>query len=299
MANVTARIQFTVSVDPDAEGVHDNTAIVSGGGAENSDVDPIVIGDGVGKFGLIPSSVEGDTYSVERPDIAIEHQAGSHPFEQRVDFDLNQMYGESPTDRNPGDPYTKSIGRVRTVRAILPRGMIGNAEGLPKCRGNGPPRRGLRILPDSRLPGRHPGRLPEGTALERVLRRRLGLPQRSPPGRGLQPRAAERRRGRFRLQGRADLHRAHLHHARPGPRLRTQIDRALHHRPRGRARRAADSLGRSRATRRTIATEHSSRPSSRMEKSTKRRPSAPASKARTGRSSTCPWTAGLTTARSC
>jgi hypothetical protein len=133
--NVTSRIQFTVSVDPNASGVHNNVAIVSGGGAENSDVDPIVISDGIGQFGLIPSSVEGDTYTVERPDVAIEHQAGSHPFEQRVDFDLNQMYGESPTDSNPGDPYTKSIGRVRTVRTILPRGLIGNAEGLPKCRG--------------------------------------------------------------------------------------------------------------------------------------------------------------------
>ena len=148
--NVVGRIQFTVSVSPDASGVHNNVAIVSGGGAENSDVDPIVIGDGVGQFGLIPSSIEGDTHTVERPDAHVEHQAGSHPFEQRVDFDLNQMYGRARPIAIRANPYTKSIGLVRrTVRMILPRDYR-------QRRGPAQPPwkpqaacRGVRILPDS------------------------------------------------------------------------------------------------------------------------------------------------------
>jgi uncharacterized repeat protein (TIGR01451 family) len=136
LGNATHRIQFLVSVSPEASGVHNNVATVTGAGATNSDTDPIHFGPGEGQFGLIPSSVEGDTYSVERPDAVVEHQAGSHPFEQRVNFDFNQLYGNDPFNNAP--PYshfTKSIGRVRTVETILPRGMIGNAEGLPKCRG--------------------------------------------------------------------------------------------------------------------------------------------------------------------
>ena len=244
LGNVTHRIQFTVAVDPDASGVHNNTAIVSGGGAENSDVDPIVINDGIGQFGLIPSSVEGDTYTVERPDVAIEHQAGSHPFEQRVDFDLNQMYGESPTDRNPGDPYTKSIGRVRTVRTILPRGLIGNAEGLPKCRGTDLLGAGSEFFQTAGCPadtqvGYLKAQLSNGffdggwSFINEVFR--VAVYNLVPP-KGV---AAD---FGFKI---GQIYIGHIYITLdPAHDYARESDRALHHGPRDRARRAADPLGR-------------------------------------------------------
>ena len=140
LGNVGHRIQFLVDVSPDASGVHPNIATVSGGGAESSDVDPIVFGDpsGAGEFGFVPSSVEGDTYTDERPHMTDEHQAGSHPFEERIDFDFNTRFSEVSDqyeDHHYTGPYTKPIGRVRTIETILPRGLIGNAEALPQCKG--------------------------------------------------------------------------------------------------------------------------------------------------------------------
>jgi len=138
--NVDHRIQFTVDVSPDASGIHPNIATVSGAGASSTDVDPIVFGDpnGTGEFGFVPSSVEGDTYTDERPDMTVEHQAGSHPFEERIDFDFNERFGtesDQYEDHRYTGPYTKPIGRVRTIEAILPRGLIGNAEAIPQCKG--------------------------------------------------------------------------------------------------------------------------------------------------------------------
>src|SRR5262249_17884416 len=77
------RLQFFVSVDPLASGIHDNTATMSGAGSEPvSDVDPIVIGNsGFEEFGFIPESVDGDAYAEERPGLRLQRQAGGHPFE--------------------------------------------------------------------------------------------------------------------------------------------------------------------------------------------------------------------------
>jgi hypothetical protein len=130
------RLQFVASVDPLANGVHDNTVVMSGAGSETvTDVDPIAIGTDPMKFGFIPESVDGDTYAVQRPTQVVQRQAGGHPFELRTDFDFNQLYETSPP--GTGDQrFTGPIGRVRTVQAILPRGLIGNPEATPKCSGD-------------------------------------------------------------------------------------------------------------------------------------------------------------------
>jgi uncharacterized repeat protein (TIGR01451 family) len=131
------KFQFFVSVDPLASGIHDNTVTMSGAGSPTtSDVDPIVIGNGgIESFGFIPESVVGDAYAEERPNLRVQRQAGGHPFELRTDFDFNTLMGVSP----PPDGekiFTKPIGRVRTVQAVLPRGLIGNPEATPKCSGD-------------------------------------------------------------------------------------------------------------------------------------------------------------------
>jgi hypothetical protein len=134
---INRKIQFNVAVDPEASGVHNNVVTVSGGGGEpESDVDPITIGDGPEHYGLLPSSVEGDTFTQPRPLPGLERQAGGHPFEMRVNFDFNEMYGLSPNNSQfPGAPYTKPIGRLRTIKSFLPRGLIGNPQAIPQCKG--------------------------------------------------------------------------------------------------------------------------------------------------------------------
>ena len=45
------------------------------------------------------------------------------------------MFDFSPPE-DGSKPFTKPIGRVRTVQVILPRGIIGNPESTPKCSGD-------------------------------------------------------------------------------------------------------------------------------------------------------------------
>ena len=197
LARVGHRIQFTVDVSPDASGVHPNIATVSGGGASSTRCRP----DHLRRPRAEPASSascpaaskatttpgKGHTRRSNTRRAAIRSSSA-------IDFDFNTMFGRSPTDRNPGAPYTKPIGRVRTIETILPRGLIGNAEAIPQCKGTELLGRRLGILPDRRLPGRLTDRLPEGAALERVLGRRLGLPQRIAVRQRLQHGAAQRRR---------------------------------------------------------------------------------------------------------
>jgi Domain of unknown function DUF11 len=132
------RIQILLKVSPDATGTHDNTVTISGGGSEPmTDTDPVEFGSGPLGFGLIPSSVDGDAYAEDRPRQRLQRQAGGHPFELRTDFDFNTAYEITPDNSQfPGEPITKPIGRVRTIQAILPRGVIGNPEATPKCGGD-------------------------------------------------------------------------------------------------------------------------------------------------------------------
>lgn len=128
------KILIRVAVNPSASGTHLNTATMSGPGSEPAtDIDPITLADTPDEFGVIPSSFDGDAFRGAYPATTQERQAGTHPYEFRVDFDFNEMYGLSPTTTNFGEPYTKPVGRVRTVDVTLPRGLIGNPEATPKC----------------------------------------------------------------------------------------------------------------------------------------------------------------------
>ena len=220
---------------------------MSGAGSETvTDVDPVEIGDDPLGFGYIPESVNGNAYSVDRPRQTLQTQAGGHPFELRTDFDFNEMFGIRKESFNPEEeaetPYTKSIGRVRTVRTILPRGLIGNAEGLPKCRGTDLLGAGSEFFQTAGCPADTQVGYLKAQLSNGFLGRRLELLQRIfrvavynlVPPKGV---AAD---FGFKI---GQIYIGHIYIT-LDPAHDYALDRAVHHRPRDRARRAADPLGR-------------------------------------------------------
>ena len=134
--NLNQKLKFFVSVSPLASGTHDNTVTMSGAGSDPvSDVDAMSIGTEERTFGFDPQSLIADTYAEHRPLPRLQRQAGGHPYELRTDFDFNHLFDFSPPEDGT-KPFTKPIGRVRTVQVILPRGIIGNPESTPKCSGD-------------------------------------------------------------------------------------------------------------------------------------------------------------------
>jgi uncharacterized repeat protein (TIGR01451 family) len=132
------QIYIQVAVDPAAEGEHTSSVTVSGGGsAAASDDDPVRIADEATQFGFTPGSGAADVFDGEYPAGDPVRQAGAHPFELRVDFDLNLRAGAEES-LLPGllSPFvwSRPVGTVRTVRATLPKGLIGNPEATPKCK---------------------------------------------------------------------------------------------------------------------------------------------------------------------
>ncbi len=131
-------ILFRVQISPGANlGTFDNTTMVfGGGGASDTDVDPITISTAPAGFGMIPSSFTTDAFAGEFPDEELEHQAGARPFELRVNFDANLLKRELPSTL-PGQlsPLTWHLPDqfVKTLETTLPAGLIGNPEATPKC----------------------------------------------------------------------------------------------------------------------------------------------------------------------
>jgi len=120
-----------VEVDPGAAGTGTNVATVSGGGAASfTDTDPVSFGPAPAGFGVVPGSYMVDVFDAAYPDGAPVRIAGTHPFEQRVDFDLNARIETSPRD---GTRATITEGLLKDAEVTLPRGMIGNPEATPKC----------------------------------------------------------------------------------------------------------------------------------------------------------------------
>ncbi len=131
------QIYIKAAVDPSASGSYTNVATVSGGGAPSAtDVDPLAIGS-PNRFGFTPSSANADVFDGAYPVGGPVRQAGSHPFEFRVNFDFNLYSGVVPSEF-PGmlsdNHFTRPVERVRTVRTVLPKGLIGNPEATPKCK---------------------------------------------------------------------------------------------------------------------------------------------------------------------
>ncbi|MEX0972953.1 MAG: hypothetical protein WDZ46_06810, partial [Solirubrobacterales bacterium] len=122
-------IRITVAVDR-GPGTADNVAKASGGGAAAaaSDRDPTVFSATPAGFGIVPGSFAADAFAGSQRAAAAERQAGSHPFELRVGFDLNLKL----TSDELGT-YTEPDENMRTNVTRLPRGFVGNPEATPRC----------------------------------------------------------------------------------------------------------------------------------------------------------------------
>jgi hypothetical protein len=79
-------------------------------------------------FGIAPGTFAADVFDAGYPAGAPLRQAGAHPADLRVDFDFNQQLATVE-----GHPTNLPVGKIKTVEATLPRGLIGNPEATPKC----------------------------------------------------------------------------------------------------------------------------------------------------------------------
>ncbi|MGN6557733.1 MAG: hypothetical protein ACTHLH_06940, partial [Solirubrobacterales bacterium] len=127
-------VDFRVS--PSAAGTGTNTVTVSGGGDPTPAVveNQVPFGKASEEFGVNPSTYANDVFDEPFPaDGAPYRQAAGHPGDFRLNFDLNERFGE-----NVGAPHNAFLspagGRLRNVVVTLPRGLIGNPEAVPKCK---------------------------------------------------------------------------------------------------------------------------------------------------------------------
>ncbi len=123
-------IFINVDVSPSANGTSTNLATISGGGYAGTatDTDPVTFSATPANFGLVPGGFLSDVFDGEAPTGQPLRQAGAHPYELRVDFDLNQETGVYSNIR-----YTGPHGHIRDAIVTSPRGLIGNPEAMPKC----------------------------------------------------------------------------------------------------------------------------------------------------------------------
>jgi hypothetical protein len=123
-------IYVNVAVSPEASGVGSSTFRIEGAGdpTPEEEVTPVPFSSTPSGFGV--ATYEADVFSNAIPFGEKLRQAGDHPFEQRVDFELNKKTGVNQQDSKR---YVVANGTVKTVEVTLPRGSIGNPEALPKC----------------------------------------------------------------------------------------------------------------------------------------------------------------------
>ena len=125
-------IYIDVEVDAGAVGSGTNVARAEGGGspAPFVDEDEVPFSATPSTFGIRQGSFEADSFDAAYPSGERVRQAGAHPFEQRIDFELNQ---ESKVGGD-GTRYVSANGLIRSAQVTLPRGMIGNPQAVPQCK---------------------------------------------------------------------------------------------------------------------------------------------------------------------
>jgi hypothetical protein len=136
-------LQITVDVPSTAAGVADNAIAISGGSAGAAPAtatDPTTFssqppaGTTPTGFGFVPGSVRADAFAAADPAAAVARQAGSHPFELRIDLAMTLGLGEDPDDVAFGDLfYSEPQEHLRTLEARLPAGLIGDPQATPRC----------------------------------------------------------------------------------------------------------------------------------------------------------------------
>jgi hypothetical protein len=125
-------IYIDVAVDPGASGSATNVARIEGGGSPGPfvDKDNVPFSPTPSIFGIRGGSFEADSFKAAYPFGEPDRLAGSHPFEQRVNFELNQKSGVG----GDGTRFVSANGLVRSAEVTLPRGMIGNPQAIPRCK---------------------------------------------------------------------------------------------------------------------------------------------------------------------
>ena len=121
---------------PATPGTFDNQVTISGaGGAAASTVDPTPVSGTPAGFGFVPNTFLADAFDGANAAASLVRQAGSHPFELRVNFRANLTLKEDPNDVNVGDLlYTTPDEHVKDMQTKLPAGLIGNPQATPQCR---------------------------------------------------------------------------------------------------------------------------------------------------------------------
>lgn len=125
-----AALRITVAIGAGATGSGENRVTILGGGATKSafDVDPTVFDSEPAGFGIVPGTFVSDFFAAPAPVAEVERQAGSHPFELRVDFDLTQRLVQDSLGT-----YTLPTEEPRSVRVKMPPGFLGNPQATPRC----------------------------------------------------------------------------------------------------------------------------------------------------------------------
>ncbi len=123
-------IDFTM--DPATPvGVATNSVKVEEGAAlKATDVDAVQVAAEPTRFGVVPGSFLAEVYDGHYPFGSPVRTAGDHPYELRVNFDLNLTTAIGLQD---GTRESPSVDAIRTADVTLPRGFVGNPEATPKC----------------------------------------------------------------------------------------------------------------------------------------------------------------------
>lgn len=117
---------------PDALVSLPNVVTASGGGAvvAASSSNEVVLSDAPAEFGI-------DNFEAwaTDPDGALDTQAGSHPYELTVAFDVNANHEEGATSEESTFPESSTAagGEARGITVNLPPGVIGDAQAVPQC----------------------------------------------------------------------------------------------------------------------------------------------------------------------
>ena len=129
-------LKINVSVADGASGTESNLAEAKSeaGAVVASTTDPTSFDGAQVGFGFVPGSFAADLFDARFPHGSQVRQAGSHPYEMRVDFKANLKLSEDPDDEFLGDLfYTEPAGAPKTIETKLPLGLIGDPQAVPRC----------------------------------------------------------------------------------------------------------------------------------------------------------------------
>ncbi len=118
-------INLSVAVSPNVSASGTNIVSVTGGGALEPAVasDPVSISGAPAPFGF--ADIDG---WLSNADGTTDTQAGSHPYELTLAFDLNTYISNAEKDT-----LAPSGGEIKDVTVNLPPGLVGNPDAVPRC----------------------------------------------------------------------------------------------------------------------------------------------------------------------